>query len=335
MALEGKKLALFRIFEILKEETDINHTLTHNEIVEKLSDDFGIDLERKSVAANISALKECGYDIVTNSGVEKGSKKNGGSYLRERDFEDTEIKLLIDAVIYSQYISEKHSTDLIKKLMKLSNKYFKIHNKNFLTLKNKFKTDNAEVFLNMELIDEAIDKHKKISYDYIKLNDKKETIKDSEHTISPYGYVLHNQRYYLLGFSDKWQGLIFHRLEWMQNIKILKDDEYIELRKVPEFKNGIDFDNLITARPYMYTDELENITMKVDNKRINDIFDWFGKDIIVKKDTKDTSLVTLKASPMAMRFWAMQYIDSVEIISPKKLRDKIKETLKNGINKYK
>lgn len=334
MALEGKKLALFRILEILKEETDINHTLTHNEIVEKLAKKYDIELERKSVAANISALRECGYDIVTNSGVEKGGR-NGGSYLREREFEDTEIKLLIDAVIYSQYISEKHSSDLIKKLMNLSNKYFKIHNKNFLTLKNKYKTDNAEVFLNMELIDEAIDKHRKITYEYIKLNDKKETIIDSTHTISPYGYVLHNQRYYLLGFSDKWKGLIFHRLQWMRNIQILDDKEYVEIKEVKEFKNGIDYENLITARPYMYTDPLEYITMKVNVKRINDIFDWFGKDITVKKDNDETLLVIVKASPMAMKYWAMQYIDSVEIITPKKLRDNIKETLKNGIKKYK
>lgn len=97
----------------------------------------------------------------------------------------------------------------------------------------------------------------------------------------------------------------------------------------------MDYENLIIARPYMYTDPLEYIIMKVDIKRINDIYDWFGKDIEIKKDTKDTLFIKIKASPMAMKYWAMQYIDSVEIISPKGLRNKIKETLKNGVKKYK
>lgn len=327
MAFEQKKLALFRILEILKNETDIDHTLTHKEISNKLAEYYGIELERKSVAANISALNECGYDIVTN--------RAGGSYLSSRDFEDEEIKFLIDAVIYSQYISEKHSKDIIDKLIKLSNKYFRIHNKNFLSIKNKYKTDNADVFYNMDLIDEAITDKKKIHYDYIKLNTKKEPIKDSEDTVSPYGYVLHNQRYYLLGFSDRWKGLIFHRLEWIKNLVIQKSDEYNEIKDIAEFKNGVGYDNLIISRPYMYTDKLEQIKLKVINKYINDIYDWFGKDVFVKELNKDYSEVTLKASPMAMKLWALQYIDVVEIISPVSLRNAIKESIDKGGKKYK
>lgn len=327
MGFEQKKLALFRIFEILKNETDINHTLTHNEISEKLSENYGIDLERKSVAANMVALNDLGYDIITN--------KKGGSYLNARDFEDVEIKLLIDAVIYSQYISEKHSKDLIEKLTKLSNKYFKIHNKNFLTLKNKYKTDNADVFYNMEQIDDAISNKKKIKYNYIKLNTKKEQIKDSEHIISPYGYVLHNQRYYLLGFSDKWKGLIFHRLEWIKEIKILDDKDYNDIKNIEDFKYGVGYDNLIISRPYMYTDKIEPITIKILNKYINDVYDWFGKDVLVKEIDKDFSEVILKASPMAMKLWALQYLDVAEVLSPTSLRKSIKDSIKKGKDKYK
>lgn len=337
MAYSSKKTAFLRILQILKDETDAEHTLTHNEIAQKLYSKYGIEIERKTVASNISLLKECGYDIVTNCGIEKVTAKNGGNYLREKDFEDSEIKLLIDAVIFSQYISEKHSIDLIKKLTKLSNKYFKIHNKNFLSLKNEFKTDSKEVFFNMELIDEAIDKKKKITYFYVKLNENKEKTINSQMFVSPYGYVLHNQKYYLFGYSDNFENICFHRLAWIEDVEIMHDDiydPYMNIKNIPEFKNGVSYENLIASRPYMFTDKPQKIVLKVNNKIINDIFDWFGKNVLIKKENEDFSIVSFNASTMAMKFWAMQYMDAIEIISPISLREDIISSLINGIKKY-
>lgn len=337
MAYESKKLAIIRILQVLKDETDAEHMLTHKEIAKKLYDYYGIEIDRKTVASNISLLKECDYDIVTNCGIEKGTLKNGGNYLREKDFEDDEIKLLIDAVIFSQYINEKHSIDLIKKLTKLSNKYFKIHNKNFLSLKNEFKTDSKEMFFNMSIIDEAIERKQKIAYFYIKLNENKEKTLNSINIVSPYGYVLHNQKYYLFGFSDNFNSVVFHRLSWIQDIEIIPEsfESYVNIKSIPEFRNGVSYENLIASRPYMYTDTPQDITIRVNNKIINDIFDWFGKNVLIKKENENYSIASFKASAMAMKFWALQYLDSVEILSPIELRQNIAKSLKNGLKTYK
>ena len=110
--LEPKKLALIRILQILQEKSDSDNALTQEDIATYLNKDYGIEIERKAIARNLSLLKEAGYDIeITRK----------GSYLASRDFEDSELRLLIDGVLSSRYINAKHSKDLIEKLCKLSN----------------------------------------------------------------------------------------------------------------------------------------------------------------------------------------------------------------------
>lgn len=125
MSIEPKKLAPLRILQILEEYTDYDHPLTQEEIVNRLDKDYGLMVERKLVGRNLSILKEAGYDIESD---------RRGSYLAERPFEDSELRLLIDGVLSSRYITAKHSKDLIKKLCGLSNKYFLSHVKHICSV---------------------------------------------------------------------------------------------------------------------------------------------------------------------------------------------------------
>ena len=118
-SFEPKKLALIRILQILEKHSDYNHPLKHEKIVELLNSEYGLVIERKAIGRNISLLNEAGYDIET-------TKK--GSYLAERTFEDSELKLLIDGVLSSAHVTPKQSKDLIEKLCAQSNKYFKKRN---------------------------------------------------------------------------------------------------------------------------------------------------------------------------------------------------------------
>ena len=109
-SFEPKKLALIRIWQILKEYSDYDHPLTQDDIARHLENDYGIVIERKAISRNISLLKEAGIEI---------ESRRAGSYLEERDFEDSELKLLIDGVLCSKHITAKHSTDLIDRLVKI------------------------------------------------------------------------------------------------------------------------------------------------------------------------------------------------------------------------
>lgn len=141
MGFEPKKLALLRILQILEQETDADHPLTQEQIRQKLEKDYGIELERKAIGENLSLLKEAGYEIE--------SDRRRGSYLAVREFDDTEIRVLIDAVLNSRYISEKYSKDLIERLAKLASPYFRPAVKHIQTTQTRRKTDNKKIFLNI------------------------------------------------------------------------------------------------------------------------------------------------------------------------------------------
>ncbi len=130
---EPKKLALIRILQIFKEYSDCNHPLTQEEISSHLEREYGIAIERRAISRNISLLKEVGFEI---------ESCKAGSYLACRDFEDAELRLLIDSVLSSKHITAKHSKDLIDRLCALSNRYFKSHIKHIYSVNDWGKTDN-------------------------------------------------------------------------------------------------------------------------------------------------------------------------------------------------
>ena len=325
-SLEPKKLALLRIWQILQKYSDFNHPLTQDEIVEILDRDYGIRIERKAVSRNLSLLKEAGIEIAS---------RRAGNYLETREFEDSELKLLIDGILCSQHINPKQSSDLIEKLCKLSNKYFRSHVKNIHTVKDWNKTENSALFYNIELVDIAIEEGKQLQYDYNKYGLDKQLHKSSFQRVTPYQLILHNQRYYLMAYSGYWGNMVFHRLDRISNIR-LYDKPAHPIREVPGYESGIDYKKIASTMPYMYTDEPEHIEFATEPWMVDQVIDWFGKDIAVRKtDDENNVIISLWASPNAMEHWAMQYLNYVEVISPIHLRDRIQENLQNGLQKYK
>ena len=325
-SFEPKKLALIRIWQILKEYSDCDHTLTQDDIAQHLVSEYGIVIERKAISRNISLLKEAGIEI---------ESRRAGSYLAERAFEDSELKLLIDGVLCSKHITAKHSKDLIDRLCGLSNKFFRSHVKNVYSVNEWSKTDNQALFYNIELVDIAIEQNRRIAYDYNKIGIDKKLHKSSYQVVSPYQLILHNQRYYLMAYSEYWGNMVFHRLDRVTNMK-LTEDKATDLQTIPGYKNGIDYKKISSEMPYMYSDEPERIDFVADAIIVDQIIDWFGTDVRMSTlEDQDKVSVEIKASPNAMEHWAMQYINHVEIISPESLRNRIKEALESGLSKYK
>ena len=322
---ETKKLALIRILQILKENSDYDHPLTQEEIAYILAHDYGIEIERKAVGRNIALLKEAGYEI------ESGSH---GSYLKVRDFDDSELHMLIDGVLSSKYITAKHSKDLINRLSNLSNKYFRSHIKYVYSVNEWSKTDNQALFLNIDLIDEAIEKGLQVEYDYNKFGTDKKMHKSSFSRVSPYQLILHNQRYYLMGYSEYWKQMKFHRLDHITNMCI-SERKAVPLKNVKGYEKGMDFKKISSAMPYMFTDNPEIVEFLTKDWMIDQVLDWFGKEVNIVKLDGESIKVTVTASINAMEYWAMQYLNYVEIISPITLRDKIKENIQEAEKKYK
>lgn len=325
-SLEPKKLALIRIWQILKENSDYDHPLTQEEISTHLENDYGIVIERKAISRNLSLLKEAGINI---------ESRRTGSYLECREFEDSELHMLIDGVLSSKHITAKHSKDLIDRICGLSNKYFRSSVKHIHSVNDWSKTDNQALFYNIELIGLAIEEGLQIHYDYNKYGVDKKLHKSSQQYVSPYQMLLHNQRYYLMAYSEYWKNMVFHRLDHITNMTVT-DRRATPIKSVPGYENGIDYKELSSAMPYMYADKPEQIKFIADIGIVDQIVDWFGNEAKVEKKVDDETKVTVsvKTSPSAMEHWAMQYIDHVEVIAPETLRNRIKESLEKGLEKY-
>lgn len=338
-SIEPKKMAILRILQILNEYSDYNHPLTHEDIANKLYHNYGIELERKAIGRHINDL----IDVFDQESLSKKSgdymtivsDKRRGTYIEKRVFEDSELRMLIDGVLSSKYINTKHSTDLINKLCSLSNKYFRSSVKNVYSINEWSKTDNYSLFYNIEIIDEAIEKGLKIKFNYNKYGIDKKLHQGKEHIVSPYQLILHNQRYYLMALEEKWKNISYYRIDQIKKMEILEKNFLTPLKDVEGYEQGLDYQDLASSRPYMYTDKAEIVEFYARESMLGQIIDWFGTNIEIEKVEERKIKVQLKVSLDAMTFWALQYVKYIEIISPLKLRDKIKKCLEIGLDKYK
>lgn len=322
-SFEPTKLALVRILQILEQYSDFNHPLKQQDIIDYLDKDYGIVIERKAVGRNLSLLKEAGYDIASD---------RRGSYLAERLFDDSELRMLIDGVLSSRYITAKYSKELIERLCSLSNKYFRSHVKNIWSVNEWNKTDNQALFYNIEIVDEAIEQGKQIAFCYNKYGSDKKLHKTSNQHATPYQMILRNQRYYLIACNEKWKNLGHYRLDHITDIRLV-DEPATPLRSLAGHESGIDYKEYATSLPYMFTDKPEHVEFLADPVIIDQIVDWFGDNARIEQNGERLK-VFVKVGPMAMEYWAMQYLNFVEILSPASLRSRIAANLEAARGKY-
>ncbi len=321
--MEAKKILLFRIYQILEEYSDAEHPLTHADIISILDREYDVCCERKAVGRNISFLKEAGIDIESD---------NRGSYLAERKLENAELRLLIDSVLCSRHINNRHSADLIDKLVSLGGKHFKSNLKNIYTVKDWQKSENCDFFYNVDIVSEAIKEGKQISFDYNKYGIDKKLHKTVRHTVSPYQMILHNQHYYLMAQNMKWSSMVYYHMDKITNISI-EELPLAPIRTLKGYERGINYTQIATALPYMFADTPEEIVLECEPFMVDQIIDWFGYNVEFKKKD-DAVIATLTASPSAMEFWCLQYAKHAKVISPISLKEKVTSALVNALKKY-
>ena len=332
MSFESKKLSIVRIYEILKRYSDEAHPLKYADIQEYLLNDYGIDLERKAVARNINMLIEADYD------VERGAN---GVYLIN-DFDESELRMLVDCVFCCRHIPNNYTKDLIDKILNIGSEHFKKKIKigNIRLIKQWDNTDNKELFNNIDKVDKAIEEKKVINFRYNKFDVNGNLQKANYHYLSPYAVILHNQRYYVMGYESYKEQITFFRLDRITEMIVKEINEtrkkYKELIDIPGYSNGINYNELSVGRPYFYNDNLQTIVLNVKNRvdAIDQVVDWFGSNASFSELNEEWIKVTLKASPNAMKYWALQYIDIVKVISPKSLKDEILKSIRFGLDNY-
>lgn len=324
-ATGNKKMLNMLILEILRTYTDEQHSLTQQEIIKLLDKNYGMECDRRSVKNNILSLKEMGYDI----SMEKGYR------LLSREFDDAELRILIDSVLFSKSISTRQAKDLIEKIRGLASNYFNAKVSHISNLPELNRTINKQAMYALDAINDAIAEKKKISFIYntvgtdLKLHPRKE----EAYIVNPYQIVANNNRFYLIGNYDKYDNVSHYRIDRMTEVRKL-DAKIKPMKQVPELKEGLNLPKHMAEHIYMFSGQSIEVKLVTSEDMIAQIEDWFGKDIriICVEDGKVT--VRLRCNEQAMRFWALQYGPYVEMIAPASLRNQIKEDVKGMMDKY-
>lgn len=320
----NKKLSILYILEILKDYSDENHLLSQSEIVKKLNTIYGMECERKSVGANIDNLIEYGYDII---------KTQSGCYLAERDFEPSEIQFLIDAVFSSKSIDSKHSRELAQKLSKTLSTYQRKQYKYVYKADEINRTDNKQLFYNIEIINEAIEKNKQIQFEYNRFYYKDTNKKKKPYIVNPYFLINNQGKYFLVCNYDYFDEIGNYKLERIHNIKIL-DTDIKPIKQVKGFENGLDIAKYANENIYMFATNSVNATIQIyDDWATAYVEEWFGKNArFYEKNNKIYADVI--ANESSLIYWCLQYGEVIELIFPIDTRKKIKDILKEMSKRY-
>lgn len=303
------------LLEVLKEYSDAEHILPMREIITKMQSLYGIKIDRRTVYGAVALLIELGYDIsiYEDNGV--------GYYLRSRELEQSEVLLLTDAVYSFPFIPAKQTEQLVQKLQKR----LSIHQRKryrYLTISRQDrKTDNRQVFWNIEQLDEAIEQKKKIKLSYLHYGLDKKQHETKTYTLSPYEMVYMNERYYLICVPDHDPHTRLYRIDRMKDIQLL-DEPRSEAVARQEVQNAV----------YAYVGAPERIVMNCDRTILDDVIDRFGTEVQIRERDENTFTASFTAPPRGVKFWALQYLPYVEVVEPVWLREEIVESL--GKNKY-
>ena len=364
--LQPKKFLLLNILMILHCYSDENHRLSQKNIIDILQNEYEMKVDRKSVMRNLIDLGvylegtgyELDYDVsvrkvpvkkegtdeylidsVTGERVYEEQEKMSDFYLK-RPFEDSEVRLLIDAIMFSMNISDKHRKDLVYKLCKLSSNRFKSRVKHMVCVGATI-NKNQEIFANIEAIDEAISLNRKISFNYMEYGiDKKMYPKKDEngvvreYVINPYQMAAKDGKYYLICNYDKYEDISNYRIDRIKNIKILEDKikPFEELRDT----NGrrLELGTYMKEHIYMYSSDNEKVSFKIVKAMISDVIDIFGSDVSFRDETDTHVIAVVKVNLKSMIQFAKNYAPDVEVLTPEWVREEIKEELKKAMAVY-
>lgn len=308
------------ILNVLKQYSDCNHALSIMDIIKYIEKIYNVKNDRRTIERNIELLKEVlDYDIE----IEKIGNKNFYYLLKnpDTDFESGEIMTIIDTFSYAPFVPEKISKEIIKKCKNMQSIYENEKLKDYRIYSNNIKTNNMEIIKNIEDINNAIYNKKMISFDYYKyeLNPILKNEKIANFIVSPYAIIYSIQELYLIGLKKDEKELKTFRIDRMKNINILEAN----FKKIK--KENIE--KVIKASISMYGDSGEDIIVIVNNILLDNVIEVFGKDIkITKYDDAHFKLVMNKDIE-AFKYYVLRNIEYIDIIKPKKLKDKIDKIL--------
>ena len=284
----------------------------------------GIECERKAIYSDIKALQDFGIDILNRRG------KSGGYYIASRNFELPELKLLIDAVQSSRFLTEKKSRELIKKLCKECNRYDESLMHRDVVIDRRVKSMNETIYYNVDAIQDAISKGVQITFRYFDWGiDGQRRYRDRPYQASPYGLCQDNENCYLLAHSPR-HGVTSYRVDRMTEITQLTEPRI----PCPELtgKALLEHANRLFQ---MYSGEETGVKLRFHRSLTNVVIDRFGRDTMLIPDGDDHFVFTVNVavSPMFLS-WVIGFGAKAKILHPQSVVEECKKLCLEAMQQY-
>lgn len=319
---ENQKLKLFYIMQMLFEQTDEEHVLGTGEIIERLAA-YEIKAERKSIYDDMDKLADFGFDILQKKG------RGGGYYLASRDFELAELKLLVDAVQASRFMTAKKSRELIKKLEKLASKHQAVQLQRQVFVVGRVKTANEKIYYNVDTIYKAIEDNVQISFTYLEWSLLKELTpkrKGEKYKVSPWALIWEDENYYLAAYDENALSIKHYRVDKMGDVTLLTEkrqgkEQYDKMNPAEYTKQTFG----------MFGGKNTDLTLQFPDRLIGVVMDRFGKETDIKKLEKDVFSARVKAAVSGQFFGWLSGLEGVKILSPTEVKIQYMDWLKKRL----
>ena len=325
----SRKDKILYLEKIFKERTDEKKGLTVNEIIEILKNEYDISAERKAIYNDIETLKAFGMEI------EMKKNKDFRYYLNQKnDFKLHELKLLVDAVQASKYITHAQSMELIRKIEGLTSPSQARQLSRQVYVTNRVKTMNESIYANVDEIHTAINENHKISFHYFDWNIKKE--RELRHggklyVVSPWALTTNDENYYLIAYDSE-----------AKIVKHYRVDKMIDIEKLGEKRDGKehfdDFDLAVYSNKIfsMYHGDETRVTLRCKNSMAGVIIDRFGRNETFFRHDDEHFDVNLRVAVSHVFFsWLLMFTGDIEVISPKSVREEVAKFAEEALKKYK
>ena len=317
----NQKLKLYHLSKIMHKKTDDQHGLTMLEI-QKYLEEYGVTADRKSLYDDLESLKVLGYDII--------GEKDGRQYhyrVGKKQFEIAELKLLVDAVQSSKFITEKKSRDLIKKITDLASDYEATELKRQVVVQGRVKTMNESIYYIVDDIHRAISSNRKIRFEYMRWNLEKklEPRKDEPYEVSPWALTWVDENYYMIAYDSAECKIKHFRVDKMQKIEVTE-----KKREGKEFFKQFNIAAYARENFGMYGGQEVKVKLAFKNEFVGVIIDRFGKDIMIhpaKQEGWSETFVNVALSDQFLG-WIFSLGTNVKILEPAEVVQRFKKELK-------
>ena len=320
---DNQKLKILYIYEYLMKYSNENHPVKAAELIEML-EKKDISCDRKTIYSDIRALQDYGLDIEIQPG------RNGGYFVASRIFELPELKLLIDAVQSSRYLTEKKSRELIGKLCAQCNEEDARFVRRNVFVSGRVKSMNESIYYNVDTIQEAIGENRQITFRYFDWDMKgQRAYREKAYAASPYGLLQDNENCYLLAYSQR-HGVTSYRVDRMANITLLEEKRL----PCPELADT-NLQQHANRMFQMFAGEMADVKMRFHKTLLNVVIDRFGKETMLIPDGNEHFIFTVKVavSPMFLS-WVIGFGDKAEILYPQSVIDECKELCRQATSHY-